>query len=305
MDAMVIGPTATCMPRTVSGHPTPETVIDDRYLMERRIGVGATAVVYRAKDLLLRRNVSIKLLHDWFAEDDEVVERFRREASTASGLHDPHIVAVYESGEWDGRRYIVMEYAAGRSLKSLIRESAPLVPAGAIDLTVQLLRAVGYIHGRGIIHRDLKPENAVLAANGQLKLIDFGIARLHESDVTQTGAIIGTAQYLSPEQIHGEPASVASDLYAIGIILYELLTGRVPFDGDTIAAVLHGHIRGQPTSPGSLNPAVIPQLDSVAIRALAKNPRERFVNAGTFIAALEHVATNLTPHNSMNVTRAA
>jgi serine/threonine protein kinase len=246
MDAMPIGPTATCMPPTVSGHPTRETVIDDRYLVERRIGVGATAAVYRAKDLLLPRNVAIRLLHDWFTEDDEVVERFRREASTASGLHDPHIVAVYESGEWDGTPYIV-----------------------------------------------------------QLKLTDFGIARLHESDVTQTGAIIGTAQYLSPEQIQGERASVASDLYAIGIILYELLTGRVPFDGDTIAAVLHGHIRGRPTSPGALNPAVIPQLDSIAIRALAKNPRERFVNTETFIAALEHVATNLTTHNSINVARAA
>ncbi len=249
MDDASFGPTAGGMLRTVSGHPTIEELIDDRYLAQRRIGVGATAVVYLAEDLVLPRTVAIKLLHDWLAEDREEVERFRREASTASGLHHPHIVGVYENGGWTGGPYMLMEYVAGRSLRSLIRGPEPLIPAGAIGFTVQLLRAVRYIHARGIIHRDLKPDNAIVATDGQLKLTDFGIARRHEADITPTGVIIGTVQYLSPEQIEGEHASVASDLYSVGVTLYELLTGQVPFNGDTIAAVLRAHVQERPTLP--------------------------------------------------------
>jgi serine/threonine-protein kinase len=247
MDAAPVGPNAGCRSRTAIGHPPVERVIDDRYLVRRRIGVGATAVVYLAEDLALPRTVAIKLLHDWFDEDDEEVERFRHEASTASGLHHPHIVGVYESGGWTGGPYIVMEYVAGRSLRSLIREASPLVPARAIDLIAQLLCAVRYIHARGIIHRDLKPDNAIVATDGQLKLTDFGIARRYERDITQTGVVIGTVQYLSPEQIEGEPVCFASDLYSIGVTLYELLTGQVPFNGDTIAAVLRAHVQERPT----------------------------------------------------------
>lgn len=267
--------------------------------------MGATAVVYCAEDRVLPRTVAVKLLHDWFADDEEVVKRFRREASTASGLHDPHIACVYGSGEWDGCPYIVLEHVAGPSLKSLIREAAPLAPALAIGLTTQLLQAVRYIHRRGIVHRDLKPDNAILATDGQLKLTDFGIARFHDCEVTETGAVIGTAQYLSPEQIRGERASVASDLYSMGIILYELLTGRVPFDGETIATVLLGHVLDRPTPPSALNPAVTSQLDSVVIRALDKIPQARFVNADGFVAALERAATSLTIHSSLHVVRAA
>jgi serine/threonine-protein kinase len=293
------------MPRTAIEHPPIERVIDDRYLVRRRIGVGATAVVYLAEDLVLPRTVAIKLLHDWFAEDDEEVERFRHEASTASGLHHPHIVGVYESGGWTGGPYIVMEYVAGRSLRALIREASPLVPARAIDLIAQLLHAVRYIHARGIIHRDLKPDNAIVATDGQLKLTDFGIARRYERDMTQTGVVIGTAQYLSPEQIEGEPVSFASDLYSIGVTLYELLTGQVPFNGDTIAAVLRAHVQERPTPPRALNPAVSSQLDSIVIRALDKTPQGRFVNADTFISALERAANSRATHRPVNVARAA
>jgi serine/threonine-protein kinase len=281
------------------------TVIDSRYVPLRRIGVGATAAVYCAEDLALRRKVAIKLHHDWFADDDDAVECFRREAALGSGLHDPHIVSVYESGEWEGSQYIVLEHVAGCSLKSLIREAAPVGSAQAIDFTVQLLLAVRYIHARGIVHRDLKPENVILGMAGELKLIDFGIARFRVSESTETGAIIGTAQYLSPEQVEGDPASVASDLYSIGVILYELLTGRLPFDGDTVAAVLLSHVREQPDPPSAVNAAVTREMDAIIMRALEKDPSARYANAEAFIAALEGAATTPPSHSSTVLTQAA
>ena len=223
-----------------------ETVIDGRYRVLDRIGSGGTAAVYRAEDLVLGRTVALKLLHDCFAQDQEFVERFRLEASRQAGLHHRHIVSVFDRGEWDGTHYIAMEYVPGRSLKSLIREEAPLAPEHAIELVVQLLHAARYIHGRGIIHRDLKPDNAIVGSDGQLKLTDFGISRAGASDLTQTGTVLGTAQYVAPEQAEGHAVSAATDLYSIGVILYELLTGRVPFEGETVVAILLQHVKERP-----------------------------------------------------------
>jgi serine/threonine-protein kinase len=293
------------MSHAVTGHVPVGTVIDDRYALLGRIGVGATAVVYCAEDLALGRKVAIKLHHDWFAGDDQAAQCFQREAALGSGLHDPHIVAIYGSGEWEGSRYMVLEHVDGQSLGSLIRGAAPVAPARAIDLTVQLLLAVRYVHARGILHRDLKPDNVILGTAGELKLTDFGIARFRVSESTDVGAIIGTAQYLSPEQVEGDAASVASDLYSIGVILYELLTGRRPFDGDTVAAVLLSHVREQPARPSAVNDAVTREMDAIVMRALEKNPSARYANAEAFIAALEGVATTFPPQTSAALTRAA
>jgi serine/threonine-protein kinase len=262
-----------------------------------RVAAGGTSTVYRAEDLVLGRTVAVKLLHDCFTDDDELVERFRREASTAANLDHPHIVAVYGRGESNGIHYIAMEYVRGRSLRSLIREEAPLAPARAIDLAVQLLLAVRCIHGRGIIHRDLKPHNAIVAAGGKLKLIDFGIARADESDITQTGMVIGTAQYVSPEQAQGNRVTFASDLYSIGVILYEMVTGHVPFEADTVVAVLLKHVKSRPAPPKKRAPRITDELNGIVMRALEKGPSSRFADADAFLAALEDARNACQQHS--------
>jgi serine/threonine protein kinase len=187
-----------------------ETVVDGRYRVLHRLGSGGMADVYVAQDLQLGRKVALKILYRRFAEDSEFVERFRREASSAAGLQHQHVVSVYDRGEYDGTYYIAMEYLEGRSLKTIVQQEAPLDPDRAIDLTIQVLRAARFAHRRGIIHRDLKPHNVIVDADGRAKVTDFGIARAGASDMTQTGSIMGTAQYLSPEQAQGHAVSAAS-----------------------------------------------------------------------------------------------
>jgi beta-lactam-binding protein with PASTA domain len=271
----------------------PGTVIDGRYEVLSRIGSGGMADVYLARDELLGRQVALKLLQHRFAEDQEFVERFRREASSAAGLSHPNVVAVFDRGEWDGTYYIAMEYLPGRPLKTVVREEGPMDPAYAIEIVVQILRAAKFAHKRGIIHRDLKPHNVILDEEGRAKVTDFGIARAGASDMTLTGSIMGTAQYLSPEQAQGQPVSETSDLYAVGIVLYELLTGAVPFDGETAVSIALKQVSAQPPPPSRLNAAVTPELDAVVARALAKSPQERFASAAEFIAALEQVSQRI------------
>ncbi|MGO8905329.1 MAG: Stk1 family PASTA domain-containing Ser/Thr kinase [Solirubrobacteraceae bacterium] len=265
-----------------------ETIIDGRYRVLSRLGSGGMAEVYLAEDQLLGRQVAVKVLHHHFAEDQEFVERFRREASSAAALSHPNIVAIFDRGEWNGTYYIAMEYVAGRSLKSIVREQGPLDPVTAIDIVVQILRAARFAHKRGVIHRDLKPHNVILDEEGRARVTDFGIARAGASDMTLTGSIMGTAQYLSPEQAQGLAVSASSDLYSIGVILYELLTGVVPFEGETAVAIAFKQVSAEPYPPSALNPALPQSLDAVVLRALAKDPTQRYADADELTAALEY-----------------
>ncbi len=277
----------------------PGTTIDGRYRVLSRIGSGGMADVYLAEDELLGRKVAVKLLQHRFAEDQEFVERFRREASSAAGLSHPNVVAVFDRGEWDGTYYIAMEYLPGRSLKAIVREGGPMDPPSAIEIVIQILRAAKFAHKRGIIHRDLKPHNVILDEEGRAKVTDFGIARAGASDMTLTGSIMGTAQYLSPEQAQGKTVSESSDLYAVGIVLYELLTGTVPFDGETAVSIALMQVSAQAPRPSALNPAVGPVLDGVVARALAKSPADRYGSADEFIAALEQARAGESPLSAL------
>jgi beta-lactam-binding protein with PASTA domain/predicted Ser/Thr protein kinase len=264
-------------------------LVDGRYRVISRIGSGGMADVYCAEDQQLGRRVALKVLYRRFAEDSEFVERFRREASAAAGLQHPNVVQVFDRGSWDGTYYIAMEFLEGRSLKQMVREEGPLEPTLAVDLTVQILRAARFAHKRGIIHRDIKPHNVIVDNEGRVKVTDFGIARAGASDMTETGAIMGTAAYLSPEQAQGHAVSAASDLYSIGILLYELLTGRVPFDAESAVTIALKQVSEEPVHPRALNANVSPELEDVVLRALQKDPANRFADADEFIEALEAV----------------
>jgi len=263
-----------------------DTVIDGRYRVLNRLGSGGMADVYCAEDEQLGRKVAVKLLYRRFAEDDEFVERFRREASSAAGLQHPNIVGVFDRGEWDGTYYIAMEYLKGHTLKQLVREHGAMPPDLAVDITIQVLRAAKFAHKRGVVHRDIKPHNVILDEEGRAKVTDFGIARAGASDMTETGSIMGTAQYLSPEQAQGQPVSPRSDLYSIGVMLYELLTGQVPFDAESPVTIALKHVSEPPVPPAQLNPEISPALEAVVLRALEKDPAMRYADADEFAAAL-------------------
>jgi beta-lactam-binding protein with PASTA domain/predicted Ser/Thr protein kinase len=264
-----------------------DTMVDGRYRILRKIGSGGMADVYCAEDTQLGRQVALKLLYPRFAEDEQFVERFRREASSAAGLQHPNVVQVFDRGEWDGTYYIAMEFLPGRNLKQVVREHGPLDPALAADLVIQILKAARFAHRRGIVHRDIKPHNVIVDDEGRAKVTDFGIARAGASDMTETGSIMGTAQYLSPEQAQGLPVDARSDLYSIGVVLYELLTGRPPFDAESPVTIALKQVSEEPVPPRELNPAVPPALEAVTLRALRKDPAERFQDADGMIAALE------------------
>jgi serine/threonine protein kinase len=264
----------------------PDTLIDGRYRVVERLGAGGMADVYSAEDEQLGRRVALKLLYRHLAENGSFVERFRREASSAAGLQHPNIVGIFDRGEWDSTYYIAMELIRGRTLKDVIRERGPAPPEAAVDVVLQILRAARYAHQRGIVHRDIKPQNVMIDEEGRVKVTDFGIARAGASDMTETGSVMGTAQYLSPEQAQGRSVDARSDLYSIGIVLYEMLTGVVPFDAESPVTVALKQVSERAVPPRERNPAVPPALDAVVMRALEKDPARRYQSADAFIEAL-------------------
>ena len=234
---------------------------------------------------MLGRRVALKFLDERFAQDAQFVERFRREAQAAAGLQHPNIVGVFDRGETESRHWIAMEYVEGASLKDLIKRG--LSVGEAVELIRQILAGAKFAHEHGIIHRDLKPQNVLVDREGRARVADFGIARAGASEITQTGSVLGTAQYLSPEQAQGLETNATSDLYSIGVMLYEALTGQVPFEAETPVAVALKQISEPPRPPSELNPQIPPALDAVVLRALAKDPAARFQSADEFLRALD------------------
>jgi beta-lactam-binding protein with PASTA domain/predicted Ser/Thr protein kinase len=269
------------------------TVFDGRYRIVRKLGTGGMADVYLAEDQELGRRVAIKILNDRHAADDSFIERFRREAKNAAGLSHPNIVSIYDRGTAEDTYYIAMEYLDGRSLKELIVGRGPAPIKIAVEYARQILAAVGFAHRHGIVHRDIKPHNVLVGPEGRLKVTDFGIARSGASQMTEVGSIIGTAQYLSPEQARGSPVDQTSDLYSVGVVLFELLTGQVPFTGDTPLEIAMKHLSEVPKPPSELRPDVPHDLDLVVLRALAKDPSERYATAEEMDADLERVLNGL------------
>jgi beta-lactam-binding protein with PASTA domain/predicted Ser/Thr protein kinase len=261
------------------------SVVDGRYRVLSRLGSGGMADVWLVEDAHLQRRVALKVLHARFAQDREFVERFRREAASAAGLQHPNVVAVFDRGDVDGTYYIAMQYLEGSSLKELIDRG--LRPDEAARLVRQVLEGARFAHRHGVVHRDLKPQNVIVDAEGKAVVTDFGIARAGVSEITQTGSVMGTPHYLSPEQAQGQDVTAVSDLYSIGVILYEALTGRVPFEGESAVAVAMKQVSQPPQRPSSINPEVSPALDAVVMRALEKEPGQRFQSADAFIAALD------------------
>jgi eukaryotic-like serine/threonine-protein kinase len=269
------------------------TLVDNRYRILRRIGSGGMADVYSAEDTHLGRQVALKVLHRRFAQDQEFVERFRREASAAAGLQHPNVVGVFDRGRHDGTYYIAMEHLPGRTLKEIVGEDAPLAQERVVDFGLQILQAAGFAHRHGVIHRDFKPHNVIVDEQAHAKVTDFGIARAGASEMTETGSIMGTAQYLSPEQAQGHAVTATSDLYSIGVMLYEMLAGRLPFEGDSAVSIALKHLSEPPPALSQLRPDVHPALESVVMAALAKDPARRWQSAEDFAAALAAAGAQL------------
>jgi eukaryotic-like serine/threonine-protein kinase len=281
-------------------------MLGGRYRIEGGLGAGGMAEVFRGFDTVLNRQVAIKILAPQYARDVSFVDRFRREAQAAARLNHPNVVAVYDSGSDDGTHFIVMEFVEGRTLADFLAKGGKLAPAKATEIAERIADALQAAHAQGVVHRDVKSANVMVTREGTVKVMDFGIARMAEGDnVTQTAAVLGTASYLSPEQAQGRPVDARSDIYSLGVVLYEMLTGGVPFVGDTAVAVAYKHVQETPPLPSSKNPEVPPALDAVVMRAMAKNPANRYQTAAEFREDLERVrrgemvqATPLLPAGS-------
>jgi serine/threonine-protein kinase len=272
---------------------TTPSVLGERYEIGGVLGRGGMAEVHRGRDLRLGREVAVKVLREDLARDPSAQVRFRREAQAAASLNHPAIVAVYDTGEdrtaTGATPYIVMEYVEGETLRDVLRREGRLSPERAMSLAADICAALDFSHRNGIVHRDVKPGNVMITPQGTVKVMDFGIARAvsdSAATMTSTAAVIGTAQYLSPEQARGEGVDARSDVYSAGCLLYELVTGTPPFTGDSPVAVAYQHVREDPRTPSSLNPEIPPELDAILLKAMSKNPANRYQSAAGMRADL-------------------
>jgi eukaryotic-like serine/threonine-protein kinase len=289
---------------------TTPRLLSERYELGETLGYGGMSEVHRGRDVRLGRDVAIKVLRADLARDPQFQHRFRKEAQNAAALNHPAIVAVYDTGETDSSYgslpYIVMEFVDGRTLRDIVKTEGPMDERRALETMADVCAALDFSHRGGIIHRDVKPANVMITKNGAVKVMDFGIARAlaDGQGVTQTAAVIGTAQYLSPEQARGEMVDARSDVYAAGCVLYELITGEPPFTGDSPVAVAYQHVREDPTPPSHQNPDVSPTLDAIVLRAMSKNPANRYQSAAEMRADLIRVLSGQRPMAPMVMTDA-
>ena len=272
----------------MSRPPQSGDLIADRYELEELVGTGGMSTVFRAHDRQLERRVAIKILHEHYATDPEYLERFRREARAVARLSHPNIVTVIDRGNDDGRQYIVFEHVDGENLKEFVLRSGRLPVRRALELALAIADGLSFAHQRGLVHRDVKPQNVLLNKDGDVKVTDFGIARsLHvEHGVTQTGTVMGTGEYLAPEQASGKPVSPATDVYSLGVVLWELLAGDVPFVGENFVAIALRHVNELPPDLRERRPDVSPRLAAAVDRALAKDPARRFPSMADFAKEL-------------------
>jgi serine/threonine-protein kinase len=264
-------------------------LVGGRFELEELVGEGGMSSVYRAYDSELERRVAVKILHEHYSSDPEYVERFRREARAIARLSHPNVVTVIDRGEWRGRQYIVFEHVAGENLKAIVAREGPLPLHEALELSIQVGRALAFAHELGIVHRDVKPHNVLVDAGGTAKVTDFGIARALDVDdaLTQTGTVLGTGLYISPEQARGERGDERSDQYSFGVVMYELLTGDVPYRGDTLMAVAMRHVRDPVPHVREKRPDVPARVDAVVARTMAKQPGDRYPSLDDVVEALE------------------
>ena len=280
---------------------TTPRLLSERYELGEVLGFGGMSEVHRGLDTRLGRDVAVKVLRADLARDPQFQMRFRREAQNAAALNHPAIVAVYDTGEvqsdFGPLPYIVMEYVDGQTLREIVKTTGPMSQQQVLDVMADVCAALDFSHRHQIIHRDVKPANIMINRAGAVKVMDFGIARAlgEGQNVTQTAAVIGTAQYLSPEQARGEAVDARSDVYAAGCVLYELLTGEPPFTGDSPVAVAYQHVREDPKSPSEVNPAVPPSLDAIVLKALSKNPANRYQSAAEMRSDLVRVRGGQSP----------
>jgi eukaryotic-like serine/threonine-protein kinase len=272
-------------------------VLANRYEIDAVLGQGGMAKVFKGTDRVLGRTVAVKVLSPQFAGDHQFVSRFRREAQAAAALNHPNIVSVFDTGDQGDVHFIVMEFVQGRTLRDAIRQEGPILPERAVEITEEVARALAAAHEAGLVHRDVKPGNIMLTSDGSdAKVMDFGIARTTTGDtLTQTAAVLGTASYLSPEQAQGQPVDARTDIYSLGCVLYEMLTGRPPFTGDSPVSIAYKHVRENPVPPSRLNDDVTQSLEAVVMKMLAKNPTNRYQTAAELLEDLERVRQGLPP----------